>query len=228
MKTDMMPAADARNPVRATRRSLPRASMTERSFKDRTGNTQGMRLRINPPSSPAINAPDKSPAPALVGRTWNSAARAPSINVKVKGEPGGGETFPSAGFTRTVAVRPSAEIAKEGAAKETGGTLSTNKSGAEKGRVDATTTDRTPSSHAASRDDRPDALPSSGRAARATAIVSAATPGRAGPEGISSRSETLSGTQMSEQSERSARRRTTATSPGRSSETVIGRTTVPS
>jgi len=129
---------------------------------------------------------------------------------------------------RAVAVFPSPSIVKVGEAKDTGGTLSTTKSGTENDREEATTTDRTPSSHAAPRTDRPDPLPSSGRAVRAAAIVPAAAPGRAGPTGSLSESVTLSGTQTSEQSDRSARKRIVAPSPARASETATGRTTVPS
>ena len=59
-----MPPADARNPARISRGALPPWLTTDRSFSDRTGNTQGIRFSSRPPirAKPSIAIRPGAPA----------------------------------------------------------------------------------------------------------------------------------------------------------------------
>ncbi len=86
-----MPAAVDRNAARSCARSRPERSSTPVSFSSSTGSTQGMTLRMSPPSSAtastgSIAIQDEIDAAATIatGRALVSIPRSPSNRVNVR------------------------------------------------------------------------------------------------------------------------------------------------
>ena len=207
-KENRMPAAAATNPARTARRSPPPWPTTASSFIDKTGRTQGIRLRMSPPRNarPSIAAsrclpsattlaPGEAAAVApIVALTVPdcSRERSPSITVSVSGRPRNGRFSPSPLNTATVreAVRRSSDIATAGAPKASGGCASTKTSGAASGSAErsATTNFGSLSSPLSPTPSTVRPCPWPGTSAPARAMSWANADGRASPAGRSSAS----------------------------------------
>ncbi len=128
-KLSVMPEAVAADPRRTSRKLPPASHVNAKSLIESTGSTQGIRLRIRPPSKAESSAAKNSEP--LSGIAWaagtlNSAARFSSISVAVKGRPAGGNAA-----SRTVrrAALPASCSSTSGAGGIPSPTPSTSRSG---------------------------------------------------------------------------------------------------
>jgi hypothetical protein len=89
----VMPKAVAADPRRTSRKPLPACRVKARSLIESTGSTQGMRLRIRPPSKAESRATKNTELCAGIASPagpLNSAARFSSTSVSVNGRSGDG------------------------------------------------------------------------------------------------------------------------------------------
>ncbi len=85
------PSAVINSPIRTRRRSAPAWLATDSIFNDSTGSTQGMKFRMSPPRRATARIGNSRGASPRIGSAsgvaGNSAALAPSTNVKVSFAP---------------------------------------------------------------------------------------------------------------------------------------------